>query len=312
MQPRYLLLVVTALAALLAGCTTQEPGQTGSDASDTSQRPVVFATNYPVFYFATRLADGSVFDVRFPAPEDEDPAFWRPSAEIIAAMQAADMVLTNGATYEKWLATVSLPASLVVDTSAAFADDLLELEVKTTHSHGASGDHSHAGTDFNTWLDMDRAILQARAVAAALTRRLPAQADAINQRLAALEADLDALDNGFAEATKGARGQVVLASHPVYGYLAKRYGMRVSSFLWEPETMPNDEEWEAFERRKLAEAAEWMLYEDTPSTEIAERLTAAGIQVCVLRPCGNRPPEGDFLSEMKANIERLSEVYGNR
>ena len=45
----------------------------------------------------------------FPATADVGPAFWAPEVETIAAFQAADLILLNGATYAKWLKTASLP-----------------------------------------------------------------------------------------------------------------------------------------------------------------------------------------------------------
>jgi hypothetical protein len=96
----------------------------------------------------------------------------------------------------------------------------------------------------------------------------------------------------------------------VYGYLAKRYGWDVRAMLWEPDVMPDDEEWEDFGYTLGIHAAKWMLYEDTPTPEIAERLQDEfGVEVVVLRPCGNRPPSGDYLTEMRAGLERLRAVF---
>ena len=90
-------------------------------------------------------------------------------------MQKADLILLNGATYDKWLAGVSLPESKLIDTSSAFADQYIKTVEAGTHSHGKGGDHSHAGTAFTTWIDFDQALQQARAVKDALTEIRPAQ-----------------------------------------------------------------------------------------------------------------------------------------
>ncbi len=86
-------------------------------------QPTVYVVNYPLQYFAERIGAEQV-RVVFPAPADEDPAFWKPDVETIAAFQAADLILINGAGYAKWLKTASLPKSKVIDTSRAFQGGL--------------------------------------------------------------------------------------------------------------------------------------------------------------------------------------------
>ena len=81
----------------------------------------MYVVNYPLKYFATRIA-GDAAEVVFPAPPDEDPAFWKPDVETIASFQRADLILRNGASYARWADHATLPASKVVDTSTRFRD----------------------------------------------------------------------------------------------------------------------------------------------------------------------------------------------
>jgi zinc transport system substrate-binding protein len=60
--------------------------------------------------------------VTFPAPPDVDPAFRMPGSETIAAYQAADLILLNGADHAKWTSKVSLPRSRTENPSRAFRD----------------------------------------------------------------------------------------------------------------------------------------------------------------------------------------------
>ena len=79
----------------------------------------IYVVNYPLKYFAERI-DGDKIAVKFPAPLDEDPAFWMPDAKTIRAYQQADLIILNGVGYEKWVSKVSLPESKKVDTSKGF------------------------------------------------------------------------------------------------------------------------------------------------------------------------------------------------
>jgi len=268
----------------------------------------IYTVNYPLAYFAERLA-GDLAEVRFPAPPDVDPAFWKPGADVVAAYQRADLILLNGAGYAKWVDKASLPRSRIVDTSRAFADKYIQAPTAVTHSHGPGGAHAHAGTAFTTWLDLSQAAQQAEAIAKALIRKRPEAKDRISRNLAALKSDLLALDALIAETAAPGRDRPLLASHPVYQYLARRYGLNLQSVLWEPDTVPDKPQWAELERILGEHRAKWMLWEGEPARESVERLRALGVRSVVFDPCANRPATGDFLSVMRNNARSLEQVF---
>ena len=271
-------------------------------------QPTVYVVNYPLQYFAERIG-GEQVSVVFPAPPDEDPAFWKPDVSVIAAFQAADLILINGAAYAKWLKTASLPKSKLLDTSRRFRADYVKTEDLAVHSHGPSGEHSHAGTAFTTWLDLRQAAQQAEAVMDGLSRLLPEHQDTFEQRYAELAQDLLALDERLDTLVAGQREQPLLASHPVYQYLARRYGLNLQSVLWEPEVLPDAEQWDELQSMLRAHPATWMLWEGDPLAASVDRLQALGIRSLVFDPCGNTPEQGDFLSVMQQNVARLQQAF---
>lgn len=268
----------------------------------------IYTVNYPLAYFAERLA-GDLAEVRFPAPPDVDPAFWKPGAEVVAAYQRADLILLNGAGYARWVDKASLPRSRLVDTSRAFADKYIQAPSAVTHSHGPGGEHAHSGTAFTTWLDLSQAAQQAEAIAQAVIRKRPNAKDRIARNLAGLKSDLLALDGQIAEIAARGRDRPLLASHPVYQYLARRYGLDLRSVLWEPDAAPDKPQWAEFERLLGEHRAKWMLWEGEPARESIERLRALGVESVVFDPCANRPATGDFLSVMANNARNLEQVF---
>ncbi|MGI9248958.1 MAG: metal ABC transporter substrate-binding protein, partial [Woeseiaceae bacterium] len=149
------------------------PQEQGGEAVEGPRGPAqVYSVNYPLAYFAERIA-GDTVNVVFPAPADVDPASWSPTNETVASFQSADLMLLNGAGYADWIQRVSLSQSRLVNTSAALADRLIPVDDDTTHSHGPGGDHSHKDMAFTTWLDVELAIGQARAVFDALVHLRP-------------------------------------------------------------------------------------------------------------------------------------------
>ena len=270
----------------------------------------VHVANYPLKYFAERIG-GSHLEVSFPAPKDQDPAFWQPSDDQILAYQKADLVLMNGATYSKWAEKTTLPRTKTVDSSSSFKDKLIVIANAVTHSHGTAGMHSHDGISFTTWIDFQQAIAQARAVSEALGKKRPhAKAD-FDAGFTALKADLEALDARLLVVGKKLARQPVAASHPVYHYLARRYDLNLKEVLWEPEEVPTAEQMQDLQKLLSTHPAKWMIWEGEPAKESVAKIAAIGLQSTVFDPCANVPASGDFLTVMKANVANMDKIVGH-
>ena len=273
-----------------------------------TEKLVVYTVNYPLQYFAQRIA-GDHAKVIFPGPSDADPAFWQPDASTIGAYQRADLILLNGAGYAKWVKRVSLPRGKLVDTSAGFRGDFIEAGGAVTHSHGREGSHSHAGTAFTTWLDFSQAVAQTMAVRDALSRLRPQHADTFAANALALEQALLDLDSRLKAIAATAQEKPLIASHPVYQYLARRYGLNLEAVMWEPETVPGENQWMQLERILRKHQAGWMLWEGEPATASDERLQQLGVQSTVFDTCANQPEAGDFLGVMSSNVANLERIF---
>ena len=284
---------------LLAGCGPDDPV---GPAPFADGPPYVQCVNYPLAYMAGRLAPD--VDVRFEVPAGHDPAFWKPAGDKVRAFQGATLILANGADYAKWMKTASLPTARIVDTSAAFAKDLIDTGGGVTHSHGPDGDHTHGDLAFTTWLDFSQAIQQAEAVANALTKRKLADAPALDD----LRVDLMQLHDEMMRVGHASAKQPLLASHPVYQYMARVYGLNIKSEHFEPGTVPSDEELEILRSLLKVFPAKLMLWEAEPGGATRAKLKALGIESVVFDPCANRPADGDFVSVMRANVERLDKA----
>lgn len=295
-----------ALLALVTGCSSDE--RAVQEQEDDRGPPSVCAVNYPLAYFAGRIAGDSV-EVVLPVPGDIDPATWVPDADSITELQRADLVLLNGAGYEGWLQRATLPRSRLVDTSAAFADRLIPVVNDVTHSHGPTGDHSHAGTAFTTWLDCEFAIEHARAVLSALVRLRPENKAEYRERFAELERDLQELDSELKAVTVRIGDQPLLFSHPVYQYLERRYSLNGRSLHWEPGEMPEEAQWRELSGMLSSNPAAWMIWEGTPHPEAVGRLEGLGVKSVVFRPAGNKPASGDYMSVMQDNLRALQQAF---
>jgi zinc transport system substrate-binding protein len=275
-----------------------------ADAPESVDKLVIYTVNYPLAYFAERIG-GDLVEVHFPAPGDEDPAFWSPDADTIATYQGADLILLNGAGYAKWVDRAALPSSRVVNTSESISDRLLPLQGTVTHSHGPEGEHEHEGHAFTTWLDPELATLQAQTIGAAIELLRPEQEPEIQQRMESLRSELLDIDSRLQAAAEALGDAPLLFSHPVYQYLINRYGLNGVEVHWEPDETPGGHAWDDLEKLLDSHPAKWMLWEGEPLEATVRSLEERGVSSIIFDPCGNRPDEGDYLSVMAANAVTL-------
>jgi zinc transport system substrate-binding protein len=294
----------------LAACGREPIVDRASESLDPAGKLVIYTVNYPLAYFAERIG-GELVDVHFPAPASEDPAFWSPDTDTIAAYQAADLILLNGAGYAKWVDRSALPTSRLVTTSDGFTDRLLPVEGTVTHSHGPEGEHEHGGYAFTTWLDPELAIRQARMIAAAIALERPEREPEIQQRMDALSKDLVNLDSRLGVAAETIDDEPLLFSHPVYQYLINRYKLSAVELHWEPDEVPDNHAWDHLDEMLETHPAKWMLWEGEPLETIVRGLEERGISSLVFDPCGNRADGGDYLDIMATNAAAMETIAGS-
>jgi putative ABC transport system permease protein len=318
MQATEIVIVVAvgvAIAVGLSWVVFRELGLSGSQTATvapvTASVPVandgkkqVAVVNYPLQYFTKRIA-GDRVDIFFPVPQDEDPAFWKPQDKDIVDYQRADIILLNGAEYEKWLPAAVLPLTKQVITSQVFMDRYVTNGEVITHSHGPQGMHSHGLIDFNTWMDPQQAALQAQSIHDELVRLVPSSAKEFDANLAALQKELADLDATLATVSSHLGKEPLLGSHPVYQYTARRYGWDLRSVHWEPDEMPSEAEWQKLVALHEQHPAKLMIWEEAPLPAVTERLRKMGIEPVAFETCASAPSSGDYMSAMYANAKRL-------
>lgn len=272
----------------------------------------IYTTFYPTKFMAQFIADGTI-GVECPVPADADPIFWKPTREEIARFQQASLIIVNGAEYEKWVATASLPESRVVNTAKRFKDQWIKFE-SVTHSHGGQGAHTHEGIDGHTWMDPINAKAQAEQIKIAMGKRWPQHAKKYDDRFQALAAEFDKLDTRFKSLTPKVQSARLFASHPAYNYIAKRYGWNITNVALDPEADLKDDDVKAV-RSAMPTTAQVakriMLWEAQPQPATVKRLSDEfQLNSVVFEPCETlasieEKAGVDYLKLMAQNLDRL-------
>jgi zinc transport system substrate-binding protein len=302
------IVTLAALVVMAASCSKKPDPNPASGPMRPAQTSI-YAVNYPLSYFAERMAPADV-RVVFPVPRGIDPAFWKPSAEAVQEYQAASLILFNGAGYARWTNYATLPQARIVVTADGCRDAFLRTERSVQHQHGPEGAHAHSDLAFTTWLDLRLATCQASRVRDALIEQMPRAKSSVAVGFETLERDLLGLDKRLRSLGKALGNQPLLASHPVYQYLADAYGISIQSLHLEPDQELSDDDWKEIDAMLEHDRAKWMLWEAPPLAATEARLRERDVTTVVFDPAGQSPSEGDFLSVMRANVARLECATG--
>ena len=104
-------------------------------------------------------------------------------------------------------------------------------------------------------------------------------------------------------------GTPLLGSHPVYQYLAERYGLDLWSVHFEPDEPPSESGWQELREMQQQRTASLMLWEAEAMEPTRDHLEREfGITSIVFSPCANAPDVDDYMDVMRANAQRLSAV----
>ncbi len=279
----------------------EKKAEGGND--DQSTKLKIAVVNYPLLFFAQTIGQEDI-EIVYPIPSDEDPAYWNPVSDQIAEFQNADIIFINGAGYARWIDNVSLPASKIVNTTSGVGveEKFQVMNEGPAHSHGPEGEHTHSEYAFTTWLDLSIAKSQAEVIYEAIVEAMPENEQEISERYTSLRDQLDLLHKELDDALKVRKGYY--GSHPVYQYLASGYGVEIVSVHWEPGENITTEQWHEFEEL-MDHGFNIMLWEGEPGMKTKALLKEKGIESVLFNPTANKPPEGDFITIMRSNIDAL-------
>ncbi len=202
-------------------------------AKDTAAGKVrVFVSIPPIAYFVQRVG-GTHVQVNVLMRAGQDPHTFDPSPQLMVKLGEAQVLFKLGFPFEEALVKKIGSAFKnveVVDLQQGIK--LLAMTEEEEHEHGrAHGDkhgHSHDAGDMDphTWLDPQRAKIQARTIADALIRIDPDHQADYEKNLQGFQADLDHVHAQLTKALAPVRGKSFFVFHPAFGYFGDAYGLK--------------------------------------------------------------------------------------
>ena len=283
-------LCVAALACLARMAAAQSPTPTVS---------IVAAEN---FYgdIAQQIAGPGATVTSVLSNPDQDPHLFEASPSVARGLSSAAIVVYNGADYDPWMAKL-LAASRSANRKVIVVANFV---------HKKAGDNPHL------WYDPATMPLYAKALAAALVERDPANKLDYEQRLKAFLVSLQPIDAKIAELRGKYAGTPVTATEPVFGYMANALGLKMRDERFQLAVMNNAEprisDVAAFENGLKKRQVRLVFYNSQASDAAAQRMVrmAQQMKIPVVGVTETEPPGTKFqdwmMSELNAIMQALS------
>lgn len=292
------------LIGFISGCDFPATSENTKSHTEATARPIVYATSFVVADFARELS-GDNIELQLVIPETSNSIDWKPALDDVRRIQSADLLLLNGAGYEPWLQTLSLPKSRLVDTSAGYTDQLIAIQNSVTHQHGPKGRDAGGPKVWATWLDPELATAQLRVIEGRLVRLKPDSASSIAANAALLANQLDKLNTHVQQLQKQtAELQVtVIVDGPFYDYLIRRLGwkLRPASTPGIP-TNSIDPPPDASLTLCFINRAENSPNSDT----LRQTMKSAGVPIVEIDLCESLPTDSDScVQAFESNLKRI-------
>ncbi len=226
---------------------------------------------------------------------DQDPHLFEASPSTARAVQAAQIVVYNGADYDPWMAKL-VAATAVPGRTVLVAADLA---------------HRRAGENPHLWYDPAVMPVVASALADALAAADPAQAAAYRQRLAAFRQSLEPLARKIADMRARHAGVAITATEPVFGYLAAALGLEMRNERFQlavmNDTEPRASDVAAFEADLRTKRVRALLFNSQATGPVVQRMLrlAKASGVPVVGVTETEPAGMSFQAWMMGQLEAL-------
>lgn len=180
------------------------------------KKPTVLVSLAPYVYFVERIAQDTV-DIATLVPPTSNPHLFEPTPQQAEKVQKAGLWVRLGEPFEKKMEAILSRHLIQVDVTEG-----IEL---SSHSHEGASISQEEGKDRHIWLSPQLAKVQVRAIAAGLSRLLPANAPRYAQNAEALLADLESLSQELTQQLAPLKGRAILVSHPSLHYFCRDFGL---------------------------------------------------------------------------------------
>jgi zinc transport system substrate-binding protein len=299
------LAAITALGLILSGCSS-------SDSNSGASGIKVVAAAYPLEFVATSIG-GDLVSVENFTPPGVEPHDLELTPSQVVTLDGADLLLYISG-FQPALeeaAQQSAPANSLDLLSVSGLNLLTATEDGHDHGHSHAGEEGHSKeemvNDPHVWLDPERLVVVAKAVAAKLSEVDPDNSEAYTTNLATFVAELETLDQKFTTGLASCERTLIVTAHAAFGYLADAYGLSQEAIAGlSPESEPTPKRLNEIGKEARADGTTTIFFEVLASPKVAQTLADdLNIEAAVLDPIEGISEGQTYFSIMESNLEAL-------
>jgi len=292
MKRTLLILLIILSLVLLIGCYGQQ------------ENAQVVATTKPVYDFSAFLCQNTDIEVTLLVTENVSCLHdYTLQVRQMRAIETCQVVVMNGAGLEDFLHDAIRNKQTVIDASQG-----IEL-LCGGHDHDHEQDEHHHENDPHIWLSIQNAKQMAVNIGNGLTAQYPQHKETIQQNLAALNAEFDALDAYGKDAFSSLKYRDLITFHDGFAYFAQYFNLHILHSLEEE----SGSEASASELKELVELVEEyklpaIFVEENGSTSASGVVSSeTGAEIFTLNMAMGKQ---DYFESMYQNIDNIKEALG--
>lgn len=231
--------IIFALFMMFVAC-----GADSEKKAPANKKISIVATIYPQYDWLKNVLGerADSVDLKLLIKNGTDLHSYKPSAQDIATIAKADLVVYVGGESDEWiekaLAATPKEGRIALDLMKALGDRVKEEEIvegmqtEEEHHHEHGEEHHHdeeeeVENDEHIWLSLKNAVILVNAIAEALAKVDAANAETYKANASAYVAKLQELDGNFSATVSGASQKTILFGDRFpFRYLVDDYGIK--------------------------------------------------------------------------------------
>ncbi|MDE0583695.1 zinc ABC transporter substrate-binding protein [Planococcus sp. A6] len=334
------LFVGIALILLLAACGSNTETDSGAESEAAEGKLDVYATVYPLVYFAERIG-GERVDVKSVYPAGANEHSFEPTQKDMINMADADLLFYVGLGLEGFIdsaqETLQNEDLEFVATADGITDEQLEAaagaqtEAHSEDEHGHEEDghsdeesheeeeghegHDHGSTDPHVWISPVLSQELAASVRDALAEKDPEGAEEFDKNYEELVAELEALNESFQNLDEKVERDTFFVSHSAFGYIAAPYGFeQVAVAGLNSQDEPSQKELTEIVDMALEKDIQYIVFEQNVSSNLTEVIqNEVGAEAIEMHNLGvltqeNIDNDETYFTLMEKNLQALETV----
>ncbi len=257
---------------------------------------------YPLYFFSQQIG-GDKVDVTNVVPSGAEPHDYEPTAQDMARMEKADLIVLNGGGFEAWGDRIGKNLSSK-NTVVVRASEGLMTRVATGESSLTMDPH--------VWIDPVFAKRMVENIASGFERVDPENASYYRGNADSLIGKLSNVDAAYRNGLRVCATRNIITSHSAFGYLAAEYGLnQVSIAGLSPDAEPSPSQLAIIAQFAKTNNVQYIFFESLASPKLSQTIaTEIGAKTLVLNPIEGLSEENiargeDYFSVMRENLENL-------